>query len=1004
MLSTDSTLITALSDSTSIKAVPKIVLEYNMNEMAGRVLVTTSSNQPPLFAELFPKESVVESFRPSKAGVKYAILGQSNILTTYRTKTIPSTRVYMPDKRNPYTLFVSQGNGSVTVNYKNKDGTADQNILTNKISVVVETSYSSGNISIGSYYSGSIPANGKLDIWLQSNGTWSTTEPSSYPTPISISSLTVSVTGSPYTGIVQVSPKYVVDVSDRIIRAGITKDDSLNDNQLPVGMLTANSANFDLSTKLAFDIVQFARGESIVSNKVMIAPNVKATMSIIINDTWSIQQGIFYINEYSADDFGNYSITALDSAKFLQERMSPELLIKDATFQAIVWRLLDSVGFVDYDFSKCTADVLSCRYWWTDRNKTVWQALQELCRESQTIAYFNEFGILTFVSRDKFYNKDTTSSWTLRSTPGSGNRKPDIISLSSKVTPTTSVAKVTYNIPMTSNLQQSSQPVWTEQAPSTLFAAPYKGISSGYISYPNRSVFSDAIPTRFNSYVLIGNEIIEYDAIQFSCPEGLIDVSNSGQYLELRGKYDNDVTPTGKLKIKTRNAFGTETTSATPVQNRDLSSKGYTASKLNLSTYASSVVPLSSVTAINQSADNISALAISASGSRDEIYIVGKNIQLPLSSGNTNLSDTSIFQIGTAIGFKLENQENIGVNQCSGMTFFWNPSTSTGYLLLMYSTRTAQNQSQKTEASFYKVVNGYPVLLATVNSNIFEQSFYGLDILVEKTGTQNNIFLNVNGATTKEEKIVDSLDPIPATPYVGLVAGGQSTAYFDYLYAVKRSSFVMDIGASRSSGRIIANSFFKTFKFEETTRDGQFLDEFGDVVREIYMVEAQYDQTYAIEATATDPFAQVVGQRLGHFSGQFYVFNTSGATIALADGQDKDLFIYGKQVSNTGQNSFSTDDKITDPRQVTSFDTQWIQSKESAKDLAEFLVNQWSKSTVDLDLEIFGNPLLQVGDVVNVDYSSRGFSTDTKFVIRSVDHDLGTGLNTKIKVRSIYSA
>ena len=60
MLSTDSALITALSDSTSIKAVPKLVLEYNMNEMAGKVQVTTSSTQPPMFAELFPKESVVE--------------------------------------------------------------------------------------------------------------------------------------------------------------------------------------------------------------------------------------------------------------------------------------------------------------------------------------------------------------------------------------------------------------------------------------------------------------------------------------------------------------------------------------------------------------------------------------------------------------------------------------------------------------------------------------------------------------------------------------------------------------------------------------------------------------------------------------------------------------------------------------------------------------------------------------------------------------------------------
>lgn len=1005
MLSTDSALITALSDSTSIKAVPKLVLEYNMNEMAGKVQVTTSSTQPPMFAELFPKESIVESFRPSKAGIKYAILGQPNTMPTYKTKTIPATRVYMPDKKNPYTLFVTQGNASVTVNYQNSSGSAPQNILTNKISVRVETSYSSGTITIGSYYTGAVPSNGIVDIWLQAGGTWSTVQPTTFQAPISISSLTVSVSGSPYVGIIEVSPKYVLDVSDRVVRAGITKDDSMNDNQLPIGMITANSASFDLSTISEFDIVQFVRGDSIVNNKVMILPNVKSTLSFVINDTYTVQQGIFYINEYTSDDYGNYSITALDAAKFLQEARSPELLIKDSSFQSILWRLLDAVGFVDYDFSKCDADILSCRYWWSNRNKTVWQAIQELCRESQTVAFIDEYGKLVFISRDKFYDKTAPISWTFRNTPGAGERKPDIISLNSKVTPTTSVAKVTYNIPMTSNLQDSSQPVWTEQAPSTLFASPYKGISGNYILYPNRGVFSDVIPTRFNSYVLVGNEIIEYDAIQFSSPEGVVDISDSGQYLELRAKHDNRLTPTGKLRIKTRNAFNTPTTSSSPVQNRDLSSKGYTASKFKMiAPFTKGSVPISTVCALNQSSDNISALAISASGNRNDVYIVGKNIQLPLSSGSSNLSSVPIFQIGTSIGFELANSSNVGIQQSSGMTFFWNEATATGYMILIYTVRSAANTDQKAEATLYKVVNGLPSVLAQVSSNIFEQSFYAIDVLVQRDGTTNNIFLNVNGETVKEEKIIDSVNSITPTSFVGLVAGGQSTAYFDYLYAVPRNTFSMDVSLSRSSGRVIANSFFKDFKFEDTSRNGQFLDEFGDVVREIYKGEAQYEQTYPVEVAATDPFAQVVGQRLGHFSGEFYVFNTSSSTIALSDGGKRDLFIYGKAVANTGQNNFSTNDKITDTKQVTMFDTQWIQTREAAKGLADFVVSQWSKSTIDLDMQVFGNPIIQVGDIVSVDYASRGFNSTTKFVVRSIDHDMSTGITTRIGLRSIYSA
>lgn len=979
-----------LTENTSVKALPKVVFEYNMNEMAGTVEVTTTSTQSDIIKELFPARSIVQSFRPSKAGVKYAILGTGLTLNTYKTKTIPASRTYMVDKNIPYTYFLAQGSAVATINYKNKAGSAAQNILTNKISVRVETGHGSNAVAIGSLYSGSVPTSGVVDIWY--NGTsWTTTEPSTYAAPQSISSLVVTVSGGAFNSIIEVSPKYVLDVTDRVVSASIDKDDSMNDDKLPVGMLTANSASLSLSTLSPNDIIQFNRGDTIVSNKVMVTNNIKMNIKFIIEDTHSVQQGIFYVNDFSSDDYGNYSIRSLDVAKFLQEIPCPEIIIRDSSFQAIMWRVLDAVGFLDYDFSKCTADILTCRYWWGSSSKSVWQAIQEICRESQTVAYVNESGTLVFVDRNTFYSSIPNYTWTFRSTP-LANMKPDIISLNSASKPTTNAVKVKYNVPTTSSQEASSQPLWTEQSPSTLFASPFKGIASGYILYPERGVFSDVIPTRFNSYVLIGGEVIEYDAIRFQSPDGEVDISSAGQYLELRAKHNNNLKPVGKLKIKTRNAFGSPNTTANPVQSPALILNGYSAKQIKLGTTTNNTVALAKVCSMNQSGNNMSALAISASGSKDDLYVVSKEFP--------NISGSEFFQIGTAVGFDLASATQIGIQQTSGMTFFWNPSTNSGYLLLLYSTRTAQNIKQKSEVALYKVVNGSATLLQSVVSNIFEQSFYGMDILVHKESAKNTIFISVNGSTIEFE---DGVSPVAATGTIGLVAGGQSTAYFDYLYSLKRDAFVFDISASRSNGKLLAKSFFQKFTYDSASSTALKYDEFGDVIREIYKAEAQYEPAYAIAAQPSDALAQVVGQRLGHYKGEFYVFNTSSSTIALAGSEGKDLFVYGVSIANAGENYYESDDKITDVKQVTSFDSQWIQTREAAKSLADFLTKQWSKSSIDVDMEVFGNPVLQVGDIVTINYPDRGFDGTGKFVIRSISHSIDVGISTKLKLRSIYS-
>lgn len=98
-------------------------------------------------------------------------------------------------------------------------------------------------------------------------------------------------------------------------------------------------------------------------------------------------------------------------------------------------------------------------------------------------------------------------------------------------------------------------------------------------------------------------------------------------------------------------------------------------------------------------------------------------------------------------------------------------------------------------------------------------------------------------------------------------------------------------------------------------------------------------------------------------------------------------------------------EKITDPNNMSEtvqVDSNWIQSKESANKLINTIERGLDNFSKDVSLEIFGNPLIQVGDIVTLNYSLAGLNQQ-KYVVHSVSHSFDTGLSTNIKLNMINS-
>ncbi len=108
MISSSPELKTVLEQDTTLIVKTGCVLEYNMNTLVDNITMSgaeinrtdAAGNSYQPFKKLFPVDSVIKPFRPIKAGVKYAILGD---IPTNSYKD-PRISVYPYDYRTEISL------------------------------------------------------------------------------------------------------------------------------------------------------------------------------------------------------------------------------------------------------------------------------------------------------------------------------------------------------------------------------------------------------------------------------------------------------------------------------------------------------------------------------------------------------------------------------------------------------------------------------------------------------------------------------------------------------------------------------------------------------------------------------------------------------------------------------------------------------------------------------------------------------------------------------------
>jgi len=393
---------------------------------------------------------------------------------------------------------------------------------------------------------------------------------------------------------------------------------------------------------------------------------------------------------------------------------------------------------------------------------------------------------------------------------------------------------------------------------------------------------------------------------------------------------------------------------------------------------------------------------------------------------NTEISTTyKKYSFGTGILFASTlDQPSSG----GGMGFFTNDTGTNGYYVEL-KTDQSQNTTKDKSLKIYKLVNTKRIYLqdsqdkesTSLLGGVLTSTLYKLDIdvTIETGATIIDVYVNNFKVTAIDAQSVGATDPkkkvIDPTPNIALFSKLHMTA-FDYVYANPISATQLSDLSNKKiySGQYSGSTIDLTFgekiaqNFNSPDNKISFLEEFGKTVREIRYVKANFAVPAAMPlyaSTGINKFATILGSKFSNHNAEIFVINNASSFIPLSVGNEQQFFVLGNYVDNTGSpHEYSEENKESSPTEPVTFSSMWIQSEADAKALHGWIKGQWSKQQQSVNMEIFGNPAIEVGDIITINYSKNDLDGTKKFLVTNVNISFDEGVSTDITARSIYSA
>jgi hypothetical protein len=1069
--SASTAVVNKLKQSVEVQTTLRLIAEWNMNRYSPITSITNGPAASPTAdadPDVFPIESIADPIRPSSSGIvkaRASAAARKAIKTDGKTTAAymanPNAPRYVTssaDSKYKYWQSPAESSGVVYAPGSQSIANVQPTIIytnptwSNKIVVGIENTYAwptAWTVEIttdGTNWTTiatnpTIPTNGRVVLYRNSTGNWTTT--ADYDNPIQIRGVRINVTqmsaAKVYFSLIELGARLESDLSPYVADYSCQFEMSDYSFISPLGKANANTASVTLAN---FDN-RFTNTNPATLYYGLIDKNVEMRMDVGISlDSYTtipktyeyIRQFTMITDVWDVQELDTITVPLQDSSQILQQLKPTARVFQGLTVAEIIWRILDSVGFTSYYVEPVDADPATViPYYWTDGTKTVWDIITEITEATQTAAWFDEYGVMQIKTRTTAYNLANTPVWTMERSLN-GTTLANLVSLkhsndfeANHVTVNwyeTDISKDTQGvIPMTQvwtpdgdfvlrSTQLTSSLTTTSQSirirPTDAPVWPYSGVieiegefmrwtakgyqyynaagvlQSKYISSNDEKVALDKLnPTKsfmnyFNGYLWIGS-------------------ANRGLWSSVAKAHNIDATGyTGRVKTGAGTGF---------VWNngwRQIPDLGRARITTN-STFKT-----------------------------NSWYVVSRGSEL----------DSPLYYYGTRL--MITNSGGYGAGMAMSLGSAGNEA---GYYVELFQTanyaRNPAARNSANELNFYvRYANGTIKRIGNDNGKgvpiaVSTNAWYDLDVQVSYgTGGSPTFNIFVNGILRMSVNVPTANMPATGnTGRWGVFTRGFTNADFEYLYGTSSNEAVVFDNSTlydRIKKGYVSTQLTKewTYNTRQTYRlsgkkktyynqryNQLFVDEFGAGVHEVREMDVKFEQPvlHSRLYMSNDSQAICPDYTGTAFGAKFLVANTHrynailNGTDAVTFGTDnpveQKMLIYGRtiNVADAAKRVEVKDDAAIRRRGEVALeiDSPYIQNEASAKALGDWITLHWSGGMDELEIESFMNPLVQLGDVVAINYSPANMTANThKYFIVGLNHSYGEGgLETTMTLR-----
>ena len=326
---------------------------------------------------------------------------------------------------------------------------------------------------------------------------------------------------------------------------------------------------------------------------------------------------------------------------------------------------------------------------------------------------------------------------------------------------------------------------------------------------------------------------------------------------------------------------------------------------------------------------------------------------------------------------------------------------------------------------------------------------FDLSVEYQDIGTRRRFFLYINNNLIAT---VDDEEPLPAYNNMALFVRGSSRVMFENIYALannysQNTAFKINapIASAFGDSEINANDSFMKYAMSgvvqgtylagissaEPPAFSMYFEEFGTIMREAASFNIKYDKAYpALYAKLSPTFNRIKGYSIsgftaGSYGAEFLVFNSTDTALSLDESSGNYLRIQGITFSQQSDNDLTVDEyfaknsNLADPETIDSslvsypfkvakdyediklsrmsygkkdfsLEVPYIQSHDAAENLMSWVIKKIMKPRRSMGVKIFANPMIQLGDIVSVDYVDNGIdmvsSIEKRFVVYNIEY------------------